>query len=311
MAKNSKYDIHNDFNFNMAIMVTPLTIWLGAVLPGMTNWMMPGDKGLSCRKDKIKCSNGIIIPMEIAEPEGVSSPAPCILYFHGGAFIIGASARNKSIVYGLAKKVPCKVIAVDYRLAGKHPFPAGVEDCYAALEWVDQNAEKLGIDKQKIAVYGESAGGALAAAVAQMARDRKGPQICFQMLIYPVTDCSGTTESARIFTDTPVWRSDSNSKMWKAYLRNSEKPYSPYASPLCADSLAGLPPAYVETAEFDPLRDEGMLYANRIKAEKGDVTLVQTRRTVHGFDMFAKNEIVQESFRIRVEALKKYLLSQA
>lgn len=303
MPKSPKYDIHPDFNVPVAMPLNPLVIRLGGITPRIFSWLARPDPGLSYRHVRISSFDGASIPLEIAGPPSLAPTAPCLLYFHGGAFVLGGAPRNKSVVFGLAKQVGCQVIVVDYRLAGQHPYPAGVEDCYAALTWAYAHAPELGIDPQRLAVYGESAGGALSAAVAQMARDRGGPPLCLQMLIYPVTDSSQSTESARAFNDTPVWQSGSNAKMWQVYLRNCPPPYPAYASPLNAASLAGLPPAYLETAEFDPLRDEGLAYAHRLQAAGVPVELNETKRTVHGFDMIKTNAIVQACLRQRAQAL--------
>jgi acetyl esterase len=306
-SKVQKYDIHPDFRIGVGMPVNAVTLALGPILPKILDWVTPRQRGLTYRREKITSYDGAQIAVEIAVPAGVGDRAPCILYFHGGAFVIGGAPRNKNVAFSLAKSVSCKAIYVDYRLAGRDPFPAGVEDCYAALKWIHHNATQLGIDRERIVVYGESAGGALSAAVAQMARDRGEAHVHAQMLIYPVLDCSGSTESARTFTDTPIWRTEANANMWKVYLRDCRPPYSPYAAPMLAESLRHLPPAYIETAEFDPLRDEGIAYARRLQADGVHVELVETRRTVHGFDMIAKNEIVQESFQRRTEFLQKRL----
>jgi acetyl esterase len=309
MSKLPKYDIHPDFRIGAGVPINAVTLALGPILPKILGWVTPREPGLTYRREQITSFDGAQIPIEIAVPAGVGDNAPCILYFHGGAFVIGGAPRNKNVAFSLAKSVSCKAIYVDYRLAGRDPFPAGVEDCYAALKWIHHNAGQLGIDRERIVVYGESAGGALSAAVAQMARDRGDVQVKAQMLIYPVIDCSGSTESARTFTDTPIWRTEANAQMWKVYLRDCQPPYSPYAAPMLAESLRALPPAYIETAEFDPLRDEGIAYAHRLQADGVHVELVETRRTVHGFDMIANNEIVQESFQRRCHFLKECLNS--
>jgi acetyl esterase/lipase len=301
------YDIHPDFRINFGVPINAVTLALGPILPQILSWLTPRRKGFSYRRSQIVSFDGAQIPVEVAVPDGVGDNAPCILYFHGGAFCIGGAPQSKNVVLGLAQRRSCQVVYVDYRLSGKHPFPYGVEDCYAALKWTRDNAAALGIDPQRIVVYGDSAGGALSAAVAQMARDRGEVQLRAQMLIYPVIDCSASTESARAFTDTPIWRAEANAKMWQVYLRDSRPPYSPYASPILADSLRDLPPAYVETAEFDPLRDEGVAYAHRLQADGVEVTLAETKRTIHGYDMIEKNEIVQASLQRRVDFLEKYL----
>jgi acetyl esterase/lipase len=306
MVNFEKYDIHEDFKIKTSINLNGFMLRFGPILPKAVSYFSKREKGLKARKERIKSFDGEMVPIVILQPKGIFQNAPCILYFHGGAFILGSSPYNANSVLRLAKSTHAKIIFVDYRLAGKYSFPTGVEDCYAALTWTYQNAERLGINKNKIAVYGESAGGALAAAVTQMARDRKGPPICLQMLIYPVTDCTLSTESARKFTDTPVWNAGNNAKMWEVYLRDSTKPYSPYASPLAAETLKTLPSAYVETTEFDPLRDEGVAYANRLIEDGVDTELFETKRTVHGFDILVyNNEIIEESLRRRGNALNK------
>lgn len=305
------YDIHPDFRVGMGVPINAVTLALGPFLPRLAAWVTPPAPGFTYQSSRITSFDGAQIPVEIAVADGapttVGDGAPSLLYFHGGAFFIGGAPQNKNMAYTIAAAAQCKAVYVDYRLSGKYPFPHGVEDCYAALKWVHAHADELGIDAQRVVVYGESAGGALAAVVSQMARDRGEVQVHAQMLIYPVTDCSASTKSARIFTDTPIWRAAANEKMWQVYLRDSRPPYSPYAAPILAKSLHGLPPAYVETAEFDPLRDEGIAYAHRLQADGVDVTLVETKRTVHGYDMIKNNEIVQQSRAQRIAFLRDIL----
>lgn len=230
---------------------------------------------------------------------------PCLIYLHGGAFVLKAASYHKKLVCEYALKTPCKVIFVDYRLAPKYVFPVGVEDCYAAFEWVCKNAEVLGIDQNKIAVGGDSAGGALAAAVSLMARDRKTLGICFQMLIYPVIDARQITESMGKYTDTPMWNSKLNKKMWKLYLRNEVHSKKEYASPMEAASLENLPDSYIEVSEFDCLRDEGINFSEALQKSGVHVELYKTAGTVHGFDIAEKSEIVNQSVEKRIVALKK------
>jgi len=183
-------------------------------------------------------------------------------------------------------------------------FPVGVEDCFAALEWIDQNAEGIGIDSNKIAIGGDSAGGALAAAVCLMARDRKASKICFQMLVYPVTDARQITESVKEFVDTPLWNAKLNQKMWQLYLGHGGHSNKEYASPMEAISLENLPDAYIEVAEFDCLRDEGINFAEALKKNGIHVELNRTIGTIHGFEIAEDSEIVRQSVKKRVEALK-------
>lgn len=200
--------------------------------------------------------------------------------------------------------VGCKIVLVDYRIALDYPFPTCVEDCYSALKWVYENAESLNIDTNKIAVGGDSAGGNLSAVMSQMARDRKGPALCFQMLIYPTTAIE-ETESMKLFDDTPVWNCNLSKLMWKVYLRNGDMGMRPYFAPIEAESLKDLPPAYVEVNEFDPLRDEGIEYANALTKNGVKVELVQLKGTVHAYDLIAESNITKESVKRRINLLKE------
>jgi acetyl esterase/lipase len=176
------------------------------------------------------------------------------------------------------------VVSVDYRLAPEHPFPAGVDDCYLALEWVSTHADELGIDPDRIAVGGSSSGGATAAGVTLMARDRGGPAIAFQLLVYPVIDDRLDTPSMRACIDTPLFARHDAELMWSYYLGSEPSEVSPYAAPGRATDLAGLPPAYVCVAEFDPLRDEGIAYAQRLVGAGVSTELHLYPGTFHGFD---------------------------
>jgi acetyl esterase/lipase len=206
------------------------------------------------------------------------------VYCHGGGFVLGEIDLFDPVCGGYAANADVIVISVDYRLAPEHPFPAGVEDCYAALLWTAANATDLAVDPAAVAVGGESAGGALAAALALMARDRHGPAIAFQLLANAVLDDRLETVSVRSFTDTPLWNSHQTAIMWDLYLGPERRQVSPYAAPARATDLSGLPPAYVQTAEFDPLRDEGIAYAQRMLHAGVPVELHNFAGAFHGFD---------------------------
>jgi acetyl esterase/lipase len=208
------------------------------------------------------------------------------VYFHGGAFVLGQVEVFDSACAGFATEVDMVVVSVDYRLAPEDPYPAAVDDCYAALEWVVANAEELGVDPDAVAVGGVSAGGALAAAISLLARDRGGPALAFQLLVNPVLDDRLDTASVRACTDTPLWNSHHAATMWDLYLGASRRHVSPYAAPARATDLAGLPPAYVLTSEFDPLRDEGITYAFRMLEAGVPVELHNVAGVFHGFDAF-------------------------
>lgn len=269
--------------------------------------MKPVD-GLNVMKKKIQGYQNGMIELTIYEPAGIEK-APCLIFLHGGAFAFKAAPHHINYVRGYALKTPCKVVVVDYRLLPKYPFPVAVEDCYAAFDWICKNAEALGIDKSRIAIGGDSAGGTLTAAVTQMARDRKAPDICFQMLIYPLTDARMITESVKNFTDTPVVNTKIVEKTLKLYLKNGVYNQIAYASPIEAASFENLPDAYVEVAEFDPLRDEGLKYAEALQKSSINVELNVTEGTIHGFDMAEESEVVHRIVERRIAALKKAFYS--
>ncbi len=212
--------------------------------------------------------------------------APALVYCHGGAFLLGFPELEEPGCVRYALGAECTVISVDYRLAPEHPFPAGLEDCFAAVDWVVRNHAELGIDADRVAVGGSSAGGALAAAVALMARDRGAPKLCFQLLVYPVLDDRLDTPSMLGFTDTPVFARRTAEAMWRHYLGEQPSDVSPYAAPARATDLSGLPPTYIEACALDPLRDENIAYATRL-SQAGNVTELHVNPgTPHGFDQF-------------------------
>ena len=205
------------------------------------------------------------IEVTIFRPVEQAAAAPALYWIHGGGFVLGDVDGDMVTPSQVADVLGAVVVSVEYRLAPEHPFPAPVEDCYAGLAWMAAHAEELGFDPRKLAVGGLSAGGGLAAAVALIARDRGGPALCFQLLDIPEVDDRLATPSMKQFTDTPLWNHPNAILSWEAYLgpdHNGET--SPYAAPARAGDLSGLPPAYVVTCEFDPLRDEGIEYAQRL-----------------------------------------------
>lgn len=304
----TEYNIHKDFKRISKIKVRNLSAGFINMMNAIAKISRSATRlspQVVIKKHRIKRSDGTSINVTVYEPKYIEDKAPCLIYFHGGAFVLGEASSHVHLMCDYALSVPCKVVFVHYRLALKHPFPKGLEDCYNSLLWVSKNANCLGIDAARIGIGGDSAGGALAAAVGLMTRDRKGPKLCLQMLIYPVLDSEQNTESAKAFTDTPVWNSRLNDQMWKIYLRNGNFGMLQYASPAKADSLKNLPFTYIETAEFDCLRDEGKNYATKLGEDGIIVQLEETKGTIHGFDGILKSEITQATIKKRVAMLKK------
>lgn len=222
------------------------------------------------------------IPVRIYTPRG-EGPFPVLVYYHGGGWVIGNLDGVDVPCRLLTNRANCVVVSVDYRLAPENKFPAAAEDAYAAVKWVAENGSTIQVDTERIAVGGDSAGGNLAAVVALMARDHGGPSLVYQMLIYPVTNHSYETESYRQNADGYLLTRDSMVWFWNHYLREEQDGQNPYASPLLAEDLSGLPPALVLTAEYDPLRDEGEAYAERLKEAGVSVETTRYNGMIHGF----------------------------
>jgi acetyl esterase/lipase len=227
------------------------------------------------------------LSVRVYTPVGAAATWPGVVYIHGGGFCFGSVEFEHAGAMAAAHAADAVVVSVEYRLAPEHPFPAGLEDCYAALAWLAAEARALGVDPERIGVMGQSAGGGLAAGLALLARDRGGPRLCCQLLGIPELDHRLETASMREFVDTPLWNRPNAIMSWRLYLGEQPGEVSPYASPAVAKDLRGLPPAYVSTMEFDPLRDEGIEYALRLLRAGVPVELHQYPGTFHGSGLVA------------------------
>jgi len=247
------------------------------------------------------------VPVRVYAPKAAASaPRGCVVEIHGGGFMMGNVAMMDPWCQKVAAELDAVVVSVEYRLAPEHPFPAGVEDCYAALCWTAKNASELGADAARIALAGQSAGGGLAAGTALLARDRGFPALCFQLLEIPELDDRLDTPSMRAFEDTPLWNRPNAVWSWKHYLGpNHQGDVSPYAAPARATDLSGLPPAYVSTMEFDPLRDEGILYALRLLQAGVPVELHSYPGTFHGSGLIPGAAVSQRSAQEALDALRR------
>ena len=223
------------------------------------------------------------IPIRIYTPSG-SGPFGVFVYFHGGGWVVGSLDMTDQPCRMITNAAGCVTVSVDYRLAPEHKFPAGPEDCFAATKWVMENAAALGCDASRIAVGGTSAGATLATTTALMARDRGGPKIAFQLLVYPATRRELDTPSQKQFSEDGYILSRADMEwFWGHYLASDADAANPYACPARAKSLAGLPPALVMTAEYDPLRDEGEAYAARLREECVATVMKRYDGVTHGF----------------------------
>jgi acetyl esterase len=226
------------------------------------------------------------IPIRVYAPDMPDTPAPrpAMVYFHGGGWVIWDLDTHDMVCSAIAHRAGAVVVSVDYRLAPEHKFPAAVTDAYAATAWVSANAARLGIDAARIAVGGDSAGGNLAAVVSLKSRNENGPAIALQALIYPVTDLSSMTTASYLEFAEDHQLSKSVMEWFRDhYLPNPEAARDPYASPLLAPDLRGLPPAVILTAECDPLRDEGEAYGKRLAEAGVPVTCTRYAGMIHPF----------------------------
>jgi len=224
------------------------------------------------------------IPVRIYTPlDRDGGRLPVLAFFHGGGFVIGDLDSHDATCRALANGAGCVVVAVDYRLAPEAKFPAAADDCYAATCWIAETAAALGVDPARIAVGGDSAGGNLAAVTALVARDRRGPRLAHQLLVYPVIDCAFDTKSYLDNAEGYFLTREMMRWFWHHYLDKPDDAADPYASPLRAPTLAGLAPATVITAEYDPLRDEGEAYAARLRQAGVPTTLTRYDGVIHGF----------------------------
>jgi acetyl esterase/lipase len=233
-----------------------------------------------------------------------SRPSGALLWMHGGGTVFGRPEQGHELCTSLALELDILVVSVDYRLAPEHPFPDGLDDCYATLEWLSENAASLGVDAQRIAVGGDSAGGGLAAALSQRARDAGGPDICFQLLEYPMLDDRTVLRADHAGRGAFIWTPASNRYAWTAYLghppdHDDERPYA--AAARCSD-LSGLPPAWIGVGDLDLFYEEDIAYAERLRGAGVPCDVHVEPGTYHGADSIMPNAPSSQSFRARMTA---------
>ncbi len=255
--------------------------------------------------DSVRGRDGNLIAIRVYRPENSRGALPGLIYIHGGGFMLGGLHTEEERCELYAKEVQCIVVAVDYRLAPEHPFPAAYTDCLDVLHWMSDHAARLGMDEHRIAIGGNSAGGALAASVALACRDSLSPNLVHQLLINPVLDARRATSSASRFSDTPVWTRADNELMWETYLGSSTEVVDYRASPSLAEDVVGVAPVSLWIAEYDPLRDEGYEYAARLLAAGVPLGLQQYQGTFHGFDSYRMTKIGKRALDDQVWALRR------
>lgn len=236
--------------------------------------------------------------VRVYQPESRPDTLPALLWIHGGGYVLGDVAGDDLKAKSLALALNCVVASVEYRLAPEHPFPAPLEDCYAALKWLASNADQFGVNQDKIAIGGASAGGGLAAGLGLLARDRAEVDVCYQLLIYPMIDDTNVAPASEDLPDAPVWTRANNLIGWRSYL--GQEPgsdgVSPYAAPSRAENVAGLPPTYIGVGTPDLFRDENIAYAQRLMQAGVPTELHVYADGFHGFDGFVPQSDTSQRF---------------
>ena len=224
------------------------------------------------------------LPARIYRPAAAGTgPLPGLVYFHGGGWVVGNIAVSDPFTRSLANRTGCVVVAVNYQKAPEHKFPVPMDDCYAATQWVFDNAEDLGLDGARIGVIGDSDGGNLAAAVTLRARDEHGPKLGCQVLIYPAVQYGWDTPSSLANAEGFLLQRADMEYFWTHYVKSPSDGAHPYCSPLAAEDHSSLPPAFIVCAEFDPLCDDGRYYADKLRAAGVSVKLHVYDGMLHGF----------------------------
>ena len=268
------------------------------------NLMRRKKRGANIEHMTVPGEQGHVIDVYVYNPKERKANTPYLVHFHGGAYVTGNAFTN-FLLTKYANDLGCPVFSVEYRLAPEFPFPYGQNDCFAVLEYLNLHAKELGLDASRAVVTGESAGGGLAASVCQMARDN-GIPVVLQVLVYPVISNACDTPSMKEFVDTPMWDYQNSVYMWQYYLPLKEGETPPkYAVPALGE-LKGLAPCYLETAEFDPLRDEGIAYAEALIEAGVETHLEETKGTIHGYDQTPiRGPLAKKQIDLRIAAIAK------
>lgn len=306
--KKTSYPIHPDFkrwkNIHPPLhrfLILPLQWFLGIQF-----YLERKTKEFAVKRILIPTSDTASIKAIFYSPKGIGKDAPCLLYCHGGGFVLPSSYFHFYWIKKYAREAGCYVLFVNYRLAPRYPFPAAPLDCFASYKWLLDHANELSVDPRRIGVAGDSAGGCLAAMITQMAKDQELVLPCLQLLIYPATGVNRPSESMTKYIDTPMCSTRDMDKYSYYYLKKAKIDHPIYLMPTLGTSFAGFPPTYVETAEFDCLRDHGIFYAEKLMRDGVKVILNNTVGTIHGFDVEIKSSIVKECVAKRIAFLKEH-----
>ncbi|HNK63600.1 MAG TPA: alpha/beta hydrolase [Anaerolineales bacterium] len=304
-------ELQDVFRKSPAIHYSKRNLWLVQFLVSL----MPASKApedVSIKNIRIPTHDGVgTLRLRIYQPQNTSAPTPALVWIHGGGTIMGKPEMDDIQCIQYVRELGISVVSVDYRLAPKHPFPAGLEDCYTALHWAKTHAVDFDIDTSRIGIGGASAGGGLAAALAQLAHDRKEISPVFQLLIYPMLDDRTVLRKEIDDSLSPAWSQRSNRFGWESYLGTRPGADSPpaYAVPARREDLRGLPTAWIGVGTLDVFHDEDITYARRLRESGITCDLDIIPGAFHGFDVFDRElPVVQEFQKMQITALRKHLV---
>ncbi len=308
MKKRNNYKYNEDlriYAFLNPPVILPLLPAMQFFMKGFYYTDLP-DKKLIKEKISIPLSDGGNIRALVYYTAGKKEKnMPCIIFYHGGGFVYNAAPHHFTLAKNLAKALGTKVIFPDYRLAPKHPFPAAINDAFDTYLHIRKNAFALGIDENRIALCGDSAGGNLSAVTCLIAKEKGLPQPAAQMLLYPFVDGDTESPSMKEFTDTPMCNSKAAVKYNKAYIPEGTAKRTEWFSAVDAPDHSGLAQAYIETAEFDCLRDGGVKYYNKLVNAGTKAELFETKGTMHGYDIATKSQIYSLCMKRRIDFLSE------
>ena len=280
-------------------------IWCANIFQSVSFNLTAIPKGVGGRTIMIAGHNGLQLKVAIFEPSNAKGALPCLIYVHGGAFSYRAAAYHKKLVCMYALKAKCRVLFPDYHLTPKYPYPAAYGDVLALYRYIMKNADESKIDIERIGIGGDSAGGTIAAMICNNYERENLKRPCLQMLIYPLTNDDMATDSMIKYADAPIWNLKNHKRMWRYYLKDANNANAHEALPMHNALPQIIPETYIETAEYDCLHDEGILYGKRLRDAGANVEMNETRGTIHGYDSAINTKIAHYNIDKRILFLQR------